>query len=112
MLEYVLVRYNYAHTHFSQDDPCYGLIWGSPEADLGDTQNDFPVSHPLYFQNAANLWRGVHDYAKAVHVAAETTTPTDAALAAEATRLATLADGMHADLERSLHSTMDRQNPR
>ena len=111
MLDYVLARYEYTRTHFSPEDPHFGLIWGSPEADLGETQNDFPASHPFYFQNAANVWRGVHDYAAAVRFAADTTAPPDAALAAEATRLAALADSMHADLERSLRSTMDRRNP-
>ncbi len=111
MLDYVLERYTYAHTHFAPDDRHFGLIWGSPEADLGETQNDFPASHPFYFQNAANLWRGVHDYAAALRSAAGLTTPPDAALAAEAARLAALAEGMHADLERSLRSTLDRRSP-
>lgn len=111
MLAYVLARFNYAHTHFPSDDPHYGLIWGSPEADLGETQNDFPASHPFYFQNAANVWRGVHDYAAAVRLAAESVTPPDAALSEEADRLASLAAAMHTDLERSLRATMERRNP-
>ena len=111
MLDYVVERYNYTREHFAQNDPHFGLIWGSPEADLGGTQNDFPASHPFYFQNAANVWRGVHDYAAAMALAANTVTPPDSKLAGEATRLATLADSMHADLDRSLRATLERREP-
>jgi hypothetical protein len=46
MIEFVLRRYEYSKTTFSPEDRRHGLIWGSPEADLGDPQNDFPNSYP------------------------------------------------------------------
>ena len=64
MLAYVLVRYEYGKQRFAKSDRRYGLIWGSPEADLGDPANDYPDSHPYYYQNAACVWRGVAEYAK------------------------------------------------
>ena len=64
MLAYVLARYEYGKQRFAKSDRRYGLIWGSPEADLGDPANDYPDSHPYYYQNAACVWRGVAEYAK------------------------------------------------
>src|ERR1700733_4783123 len=66
MLRYVLARYEYGKQRFTKSDRRYGLIWGSPEADLGDPANDYPDSHPYYYQNAACVWRGITEYAKAV----------------------------------------------
>ncbi len=66
MLGYVLARYEYGKQRFAKSDRRYGLIWGSPEADLGDPANDYPDSHPYYYQNAACVWRGITEYAKAL----------------------------------------------
>jgi hypothetical protein len=66
MLAYVLERYKHGKQRFTKSDRRYGLIWGSPEADLGDPANDYPDSHPYYYQNAACVWRGVAEYAKAL----------------------------------------------
>ena len=44
-------RYEYSKT-LPCHDARHGLIWGSPEADLGDPRDDDPQSHPYYFQNA------------------------------------------------------------
>ena len=66
MLAYVLARYEYGKQHYPLPDRRYGLIWGSPEADLGDTQNDYPNSHPFYYQNATCTWRGLHEHAEAL----------------------------------------------
>ncbi|MGA7157341.1 MAG: hypothetical protein WBY53_10860 [Acidobacteriaceae bacterium] len=84
MIDYVLKRYEYSKTHFPPTDRRYGLIWGSPEADLGDPNNDFPESHPYYYQNAANIWRGLTQHAKCL-LAASAQAPD---LHAESDRLA------------------------
>ena len=107
MLGYVLARWQYAHQNYDPADPHFGLIWGSPEADLGDPHNDSPASHPFYFQNAANIWRGLTDYAAALAVAAEA----DPSLAPEAKRLSGIAQEMRGEIERSLATTMARRNP-
>ncbi len=67
MLGYVLARYEYSKQQFPEGDPHRGLIWGSPEADLGDPRNDFPQSHPYYFQNATWTWRGLAEHARCLH---------------------------------------------
>ena len=64
MLGYVLARYEYSKQQFPAGDPHHGLIWGSPEADLGDPDDDFPQSHPYYFQNAVWTWRGLVEHAR------------------------------------------------
>ncbi len=64
MLAYVLERYEYSKRKWSPQERQYGLIWGSPEADLGDPQNDFPQSHPLYYQNSVWTWRGLAEYSR------------------------------------------------
>ncbi len=71
MISFVLARYEYSKQTFPPDNPHHGLIWGSPEADLGDPQNDFPQSHPYYFQNAAWTWRGLSEHARCLHRAAQ-----------------------------------------
>lgn len=47
MLAFVLKHYEYSKEHLSRGDRRYGLIYRSPEADLGDPNNNFPESHPL-----------------------------------------------------------------
>ena len=42
MIDFIVRRYRYAKQTFPATDPRHGLIWGSPEADNGDPQNDFP----------------------------------------------------------------------
>lgn len=106
MLGYVLARWQYARTNFDPADAHFGLMWGSPEADLGDPHNDTPASHPFYYQNAAGVWRGIADYASALAVAAAS----DLTLAAEAKRLSGIAEEMRSEIERSLAATMSRRN--
>ena len=67
MLAYVLGRYEYSKEHFPPGDPHHGLIWGSPEADFGDPQNDYPESHPYYFANSTWTWRGIAEHARCLH---------------------------------------------
>lgn len=106
MLGYVLERYELSKRSFSESDPHHGLMWGSPEADLGDPHNDYPDSHPYYYQNAAGVWRGIADYAKALDQAAVV----DSTLKPESMRLQALAEEMRANIERSLILTMSHRN--
>ncbi len=102
MTGYVLRRYEYSKQRFPRDDRRYGLIWGSPEADLGDPHNDFPDSHPFYYQNAVVTWRGLSDYSRALAAAAKV----DPQLAGHAARFAAIATEMRANIQRSLSATL------
>ncbi len=109
MLGYVLARYEYGKKQFSKDDRRYGLIWGSPEADLGDPANDYPDSHPYYYQNAACIWRGLTEHAKALNaIAASSSDPANAALGA---RYAALAEEMRQNIQRSIEATIAASTP-
>jgi hypothetical protein len=107
MTEYVLLRYEFSKQKFGPQDAHYGLIWGSPEADLGDPQNEFPDSHPYYYQNAVGVWRGLHDHALALTAAAED----EATLSTEAKKYAGIAAEMRANILRSLEKTLAARNP-
>jgi hypothetical protein len=116
MIDFVLKRYRYSLDNFPETDPRHGLIWGSPEADLGDPQNDHPESHPWYYQNAAWVWRGLYEHQRALARAAK-----DAAakgspqlaqeLGRESAELQKWATEMRAKLERSLKLTLNARNP-
>ncbi len=103
MLSYVLARYEYGKQHYPLPDRRYGLIWGSPEADLGDPNNDFPQSHPFYYQNAANVWRGLHEHARVLGLTGR--------YQALSSRYAALAEEMRTDIERSLQATLAAGDP-
>ena len=107
MADYVLERYEFSKERFPPDDPHHGLIWGSPEADLGDPNNDYPSAHPYYFQNAACVWRGLHDHALALTAASSF----DPALAPEAKRFTEIAAEMRANIQRSLETTLRAMSP-
>ncbi len=109
MIEFVLRRYRYSKEQFAADDPRHGLIWGSPEADNGDPKDDFPESHPYYYQNAAWAWRGLVEHARSLDRAA--VEHKDADLQREASEVASVARGMRADIERSLRKTLADRNP-
>lgn len=109
MIDFVLERYEYSKTEFPPTDRHYGLIWGSPEADLGDPNNDFPNSHPYYFQNAAWTWRGLKEHARCLERAADEHNLPD--FAQEAKGLAAIASELRTLLERSLQSTMEAADP-
>ncbi len=104
MISYVLGRYEYSKRKWTPADRQYGLIWGSPEADLGDPQNDFPQSHPLYYQNSVWTWRGLAEYARSLAKAGHEAKRTD--LQTESQRFATLASEMRTNIERSLQATL------
>jgi hypothetical protein len=97
-------RCAYSRQHFPADDPRYGLIWGSPEADLGDPADDYPESHPFYYQNAAWAWRGLHEHARSLAAAAAQSA--DADLRAEAAEIAAWTTQFRSDVERSLEKTL------
>ncbi|MGO8720168.1 MAG: hypothetical protein ACLQMO_13280 [Acidobacteriaceae bacterium] len=104
MTDYVLARYQYSKTHYLPNDRRYGLIWGSPEADLGDPNNDFPDSHPYYYQNAAWTWRGLVEQARCLRAASQQAARDD--YAAEAEQLDAIAQEMRQNIQRSLEATL------
>lgn len=107
MADYVLRRYEFSKQRFAPGDPHYGLIWGSPEADLGDPLNDYPDSHPFYYQNAAGVWRGIHDHARALTAASIV----DSTLTCEAERFTAIAAEMRTNIQRSLETTLAALSP-
>ncbi|HLI35075.1 MAG TPA: hypothetical protein VKW70_08520 [Terriglobia bacterium] len=109
MIDFVVKRYQYSKQTFPPDDPRHGLIWGSPEADNGDPQNDFPESHPYYYQNASWTWRGLREQARCLSRAGNDYH--DDALRSESRQLETLAAQMRTDIERSLQKTLEARNP-
>ena len=109
MISFVLARYEYSKRAFPPGDPHYGLIWGSPEADLGDPHNDFPQSHPYYFQNATWTWRGLVEHARCLQRAArEHNRPEWQALG---DRYQALAAEMRGLIQQSLQTTLSRCSP-
>ena len=116
MIDFVRKRYNYSLEKFPEADPRHGLIWGSPEADLGDPQNDYPESHPWFYQNAAWIWRGLYEHQRALsHAAKDTAAKGSSQLAqeleTESAEIRKLAAEMRTKIERSLKLTLDARNP-
>ena len=109
ILGYVLARYQYSKRKWSSGDREYGLIWGSPEADLFEPQNDFPQSHPLYYQNSVWTWRGLTELARCLQKAGQEHNLAE--LQAESAALHALATEMRANIERSLRATIAASNP-
>ncbi len=109
MIDFVIRRYRYSQQTFPASDPRRGLIWGSPEADNGDPQNDFPESHPYYYQNASWIWRGLTEHARCLERAGSD--HQDADLQREAAEIKSLAAEMRADIERSLARTLADRKP-
>jgi len=108
MIAFVTDRYRYSKATFPPDDPRHGLIWGSPEADNGDPKDDYPDSHPYYYQNAAWTWRGLTEHARCLRRAAQDRQ--DEALGAEAGLIEALARDMRSSIERSLAKTLADRN--
>ncbi len=109
MIEWVLGRYRYTKLAFPSSDPRHGLIWGSPEADMGEPANDFPESHPYYYQNSSWTWRGLTEHARSLARAGEEHQRDD--LRRESAEIAAIAREMRADIERSLAKTLEDRNP-
>lgn len=108
MMDYVRRRYRYSKENFPPDDPRHGLIWGSPEADNGEPNNDFPESHPFYYQNAAWIWRGLHEHSRCLQRAGDEHQDDD--LRREAAEVAGWAASLRADIEHSLAKTLSDRN--
>jgi hypothetical protein len=104
MIGFVLERYDYSKSHFASTDRRYGLIYGSPEADLGDPNNDFPASHPFYYQNSVCVWRGLKEHARCLRLAAEA--KKSDALRTASERYETVANEMRGNIQRSLETTL------
>jgi len=116
MIDFVLKRYRYSLATFAESDPRHGLIWGSPEADLGDPQDDHPESHPWFFQNAAWIWRGLYEHQRALARAAKAAGANGSSqlsqeLGRESEEVRRLAGEMRAQIERSLKLTLDARSP-
>ena len=109
MIGYVLERYEYSKRTFAPNDRRYGLIYGSPEADLGDPNNDFPNSHPLYYQNSACIWRGMREHARCLKLAGQETD--DEVLLTSATRYEAVAKEMRVNIQASLAATLALRDP-
>lgn len=109
MLGYVLRRYEYSKQQFPPDNPRHGLIWGSPEADLGDPQNDYPQSHPYYYQNATWTWRGLAEHARVLHRIAHEHNRAD--YQALGDHYASVAEEMRGLIQSSLQTTLARCSP-
>jgi hypothetical protein len=109
MIDFVVRRYRYTQQTFLPENSRHGLIWGSPEADNGDPQNDFPESHPYYYQNAAWTWRGLKEHARCLERAGSD--HQDNALQLEGQSIKDLAAEIRADIERSLARTLADRNP-
>ncbi len=109
MLAYVLGRYEYSKKRFPADDPRHGLIWGSPEADLGDPRDDYPQSHPYYFQNATWTWRGIAEHARCLHRIAREHRHTQYQQLGD--HYAAIAEEMRGLVRRSLQTTLSRCSP-
>jgi hypothetical protein len=109
MIHFVSTRYVYSRQTFPSSDPRHGLIWGSPEADNGDPNDDFPESHPYYYQNASWTWRGLHEHARCLALAASE--HNDETLRQESAKVGRLAAQMRTDIESSLAKALDARNP-
>jgi hypothetical protein len=109
MLGYVLARYEYGKQRFAKSDRRYGLIWGSPEADLGDPANDYPDSHPYYYQNAACVWRGITEYAKALKAIGAANNDRNLTVSGE--RYAAIAEEMRQNIHASIEATIAASTP-
>lgn len=115
MIDFLVQRYRYGLRTFPESDARHGLIWGSPEADLGDPKNDTPESHPWYFQNAAWTWRGLYEHQRSLARAAQ-----DAAamgknvlsreLQSESAAIRQLAAELRSKIERSFCITLEARN--
>jgi hypothetical protein len=109
ILGYVLARYEYGKVHYPRPDRRYGLIWGSPEADLGDTNNDTPTSHPFYYQNAACVWRGLHEHARVLVKFGSL--DGNARITSLGERYTRLAEELRTNIRVSLEATVAAANP-
>jgi hypothetical protein len=104
MIGFALARYEYSKQQFPASDRRHGLIYGSPEADLGETINDFPNSHPYYYQNSVWIWRGLAEHSRCLALAAQV--GHDETLKTAAARYDAVAREMRVKIETSLAATL------
>jgi hypothetical protein len=109
MLGYILPRREFSKSAFQESDPRHGLIWGSPEADNGDPDDDTPESHLYYFQNAAWIWRGLKEHGRSLQLAGKNNSNQE--LLQEGLRISDEAKRMRHDIERSLRIALDNRSP-
>ncbi|HUX35334.1 MAG TPA: hypothetical protein VMV51_15790 [Gemmatimonadaceae bacterium] len=115
MIGFVVDRYRYSVRAFPAGDPRHGLIWGSPEADLGDPKDDRPESHPWLYQNAVWTWRGLYEHGRVLAIAAADAraagrTSLARGLEQDGADAAALAAEMRGKIERSLRTVLDARN--
>jgi hypothetical protein len=108
MIDNVMSRRAFTKASFPESDPRHGLIWGSPEADNGDPDDDTPTSHLYYYQNAAWLWRGLKEHGRCLQRAGKDRG--DNSLSHEGIRISEQAKQLRTDIERSLRTTLDARN--
>ncbi len=108
MIRLALDRYEYSKAKFPEGDRRRGLIWGSPEADLGSPRKDTPEDHPYYYQNAAWIWRGLVQHARALEEAAKDSGREN--LAVSAAHYLEVAVEMRGLIEASITSTRSSSN--
>lgn len=108
MVDYVMARRAYTKAEFPESDPRHGLIWGSPEADNGDPDDDTPSSHLYYYQNAAWIWRGLKEHGRSLQRAGKR--HSDDSLAQQGAGFLEAAKQLRADVERSLRTTLNGRN--
>lgn len=109
MIGFALARYEYSKEQFPAGDRRHGLIYGSPEADLGDPANDFPNSHPFYYQNSVWIWRGISEHSRCLKLAAQVAH--DEATHSAAARYDAIAREMRANIQASLAATLSLCSP-
>ncbi len=115
MISFVVDRYRYSLRTFPPTDPRHGLIWGSPEADLGDPKHDTPDAHPWFYQNAAWIWRGLYEHGRVLAAAADDArtrgrTSVARTLAHDGAAARALATEMRGNIERSLRTALDARD--
>jgi len=108
MIRLAIDRYEYSKITFREGDRRRGLIWGSPEADLGSPRYDRPDDHPYYYQNAVWIWRGLHEHAKVLRQASEDSGRSDFAVSAE--HYGAIAQEMRTLVESSIATTRSLSN--
>ena len=108
MISRAMKRWEYSKSTFPESDPRHGLIWGSPEADNGDPDDDTPDSHPYYYQNAAWIWRGLAEHGRSLKLAGQENS--DKALEQEGSQILAQAAKIRADVERSMNLTLNSRN--
>jgi hypothetical protein len=108
MIDYVMARREYSKTTLPPGDPRHGLIWGSPEADNGDPDDDNPDSHLYYYQNAAWIWRGLKEHGRCLQKAGSE--HGDKVLTDAGLHFANAAKELRVDVESALRITLNARN--